>query len=56
MMSYIIDIDKYYGPAGYGSLNSTLADAKAIGPTIKLDDVNKFFNNIRWAEEAIARD
>ena len=39
-----IDIIKemYYDPAGYGSLKTTLADAKEIDPTIKLDDVKDF--------------
>ena len=39
-----IDIIKemYYKPAGYGSLKNTLADAKEIDPTIKIDDVKDF--------------
>ena len=32
----------YYDPAGYGSMKNTLADAREIGPSIKLDDVHDF--------------
>ena len=33
--------EKYYDPAGYGSLNKSLADAKEIDPTIQLNDVQQ---------------
>ena len=34
----------YYDPAGYGSMKNTLADAKEIDPSIKLDAVKYFLN------------
>ena len=34
----------YNDPAGYGSMKNTLADAKEIDPSIKLDDVKDFLN------------
>ena len=36
--------NKYYDPAGYGSLKNTSADAKQIDPSIEFKDVKELFN------------
>ena len=34
-----------FDPAGYGSINTTLKDAKKIDKTITLEDVKNFFDS-----------
>ena len=33
----------YYDPAGFGSLKTTLADARAVDPATRMPDVKKWF-------------
>ena len=49
-------ISKVYNDlAGYGSLKQTLADAKAVDPSIKLDDVRKMVGRENQEETAAQR-
>ena len=34
----------YHDPAGFGSMQTTLADARKIDKTITMDDVKKWFD------------
>ena len=37
----------YHDPAGYGSMNATLKEAKVFDKTIKLKDIKKWFEKCR---------
>ena len=50
-----IKIIAYYDPAGYGSINETLKDAKKYDKSITYDDVNKWKASQAFGQKATPR-